>query len=188
MKLIVGLGNPGIKYAHTRHNVGFEVIEVLAKRYKVRLRGLGRKAVTGEFELNSENIVLVKPMTYMNLSGDAIFDLFRKHNPFISDVIVVYDDMDLPLGKIRIRPWGSAGGHNGMKSIIHRLGSNEFPRIRIGIGRSDEAIDHVLSHFNRHERKTVENAIQTAADAVEKIITDGLDLTMNIYNKNEEQK
>jgi peptidyl-tRNA hydrolase, PTH1 family len=186
MKLIVGLGNPGLKYSHTRHNVGFDVIEILAKRHKVRLRGLGRKAITGEFSYNSEQIILVKPMTYMNLSGDAIFDLFRKHNPFPSDMIVIFDDMDLPLGKIRIRPSGSAGGHNGMKSIIHRLGTNEFPRLRIGIGRSDEAIDHVLSHFNRNERKIIEQTLQTSADAIERILADGLDLAMNIYNKNED--
>lgn len=184
LKLIVGLGNPGRDYAGTRHNVGFDVIDLLAKRYKTRvLRRMGR-ALIARTTIADQEVILAKPQTFMNLSGEAVAHIARREKIDPADILVVYDDMALPLGKIRIRPGGSAGGHNGMKSIIYRLGTQEFPRLRVGIGSARcEAIDHVLSRFSRAERKIADEAIMDAADAVEMILSDGLEAAMNRYNR-----
>ncbi|MEN6521042.1 MAG: aminoacyl-tRNA hydrolase [Armatimonadota bacterium] len=187
MKLIVGLGNPGRDYAGTRHNVGFEVLDVLAKRFHVRiLRRMGR-ALIARAKVGESEVTFMKPQTFMNLSGEAVSNIARREKIEPSEILVVYDDMALPLGKIRIRPGGSAGGHNGMRSIISHLHTNDFPRVRVGIGSaSGDAIDHVLSRFARAERQIAHEAILTAADAIEVIITEGLEPAMNRYNRSEE--
>lgn len=184
--MIVGLGNPGRAYAHTKHNVGFDIIDILAKKRKARILSRQSRALVGSFENFGEQILLVKPQTYMNESGQSVGDLVRKHKMDPDDVLVVYDDMDLPLGKIRIRMRGSSGGHKGMKSIISHLHSEDFPRMRIGIGRSGEAIDHVLSRFNRKDRQIIEVTIQQAADALDMILEEGIEAAMNMYNRMEE--
>jgi PTH1 family peptidyl-tRNA hydrolase len=183
MKLVVGLGNPGRRYAGTRHNVGFDVIDTLAKRARVSVKKKVAQALVGEAVLNGEEVLLVKPQTFMNLSGQAVGDLARRFRVKPEDVLVIYDDLDLPTGKIRIRPKGSAGGHNGMKSIIHCLGTQEFPRIRIGIGSAgDDTVDYVLSRFSRKDREVIDRSIELAADAVETFISDGIDAAMNRFN------
>lgn len=186
MKLIVGLGNPGRQYAYTRHNVGYEVVDLLARRYGVVLATRKCQALVGEIEIHDERVMLAKPVTYMNLSGDSVSLLAKRNNVKHEDMLVIYDDMDLPLGKLRIRPSGSAGGHNGMKSIITRLGGNDFPRIRIGIGREGDAIEHVLSRFNKREREQIDYAVDRAADAAEAIYINGLESAMNAFNRSEE--
>ena len=182
MKMICGLGNPGRQYAHTRHNIGFDVVDVFARRKHAKILSRQAHALTTTLEFAGEQVLLVKPQTYMNLSGESVSYLARKCKIKPQDIIVVVDDLDLPLGKIRIRGSGSAGGHKGLSSVIGRLGSSEFIRIRVGIGRKGEAIDHVLSRFNRREREIVENAILTAADALDAILEDGLEAAMNRYN------
>lgn len=186
LKLIVGLGNPGRAYGATRHNVGFEVVDMLAKRWHTRIvRRMGR-AVIGRAKVGDLEVTLLKPHTFMNLSGEAVAYIIRREKIDPSEILVVYDDMALPLGRIRIRPSGSAGGHNGMKSIIAHLHTQDFPRVRVGIGStSRDASDHVLSRFARAERKDAHEAIITAADAVEAILTEGLESAMNRYNRKE---
>ncbi len=184
MKLIVGLGNPGREYSGTRHNVGFEVIDVLSKRHHIAVRARRNHAKVGEGTIGGEQVVLAKPQTFMNRSGEAVAGLARRYRIAPEDIIVIYDDVNLPLCKLRIRTRGSAGGHNGMKSIIHSLGSEEFPRIRIGIGSPDrrDMVDHVLSKFKRAEMPFVRDAIDRAADAVESYLSDGPEPTMNRFN------
>ena len=184
LKLIVGLGNPGREYARTRHNVGFEVVDALAKRHRTRIiRRMGR-ALIARARIAGQDVTLAKPQTFMNLSGEAVGYMARREKIEPSEILVIYDDMDLPLGRIRLRPDGSSGGHKGMRSIIERLGTKEFPRLRIGIGSADrDAVEHVLSRFRRGEREAARGAIQTAADAVEMILTDGLEAAMNLYNR-----
>lgn len=184
MKLIVGLGNPGRQYHGTRHNVGFEVVEVLSKRHRIHVKARRSRAVVGEGTIAGEEVVLARPQTFMNLSGEAVGALARRYRIAPEDILVIYDDSNLPLGKLRIRTRGSAGGHNGMKSIIHSMGSEEFPRIRLGIGSPDrrEMIDHVLSRFKRAEMPIVREMIQRAADAVEMYLSEGPEPTMNRFN------
>lgn len=186
MKLVVGLGNPGSDYKGTRHNVGFEVVEILAKRHHTLiLKRMGRSLV-GRATIKGQEVTLMKPLTFMNLSGEAVANFCRREKIDPSDVLVVYDDMALPLGKIRIRPGGSAGGHNGMKSIIAHIHTQEFPRVRVGIGSAHrDAIDHVLSRFHRSEKMAVHESIISAADAIEAILSDGLEAAMNQYNRKE---
>lgn len=182
--LIIGLGNPGPEYAGTRHNVGFMVVELLAQRHRIPLKEAKHGARVGEGSIAGEPVALAKPLTFMNLSGRAVRPLMHRYSLTPEQVIVVYDDADLPLGKIRLRARGSAGGHGGLKSIIASLGSSEFPRVRIGIGRSagGDMIDHVLSRFGHGERPVVEAAIERAADAVEAIVTHGIEAAMNRFN------
>lgn len=184
MKLIAGLGNPGREYHGTRHNVGFEVIELLAKKHRIAVRARRNRAVVGEGTIGGEQVVLARPQTFMNRSGEAVAGLARRYRIAPEDIIVIYDDVNLPLGKLRVRTRGSAGGHNGMKSIIHSLGSDEFPRVRIGIGSPDrrDMVDHVLSRFKRAEGPIVKDAVQRAADAVEMYLSEGAEPAMNRYN------
>jgi PTH1 family peptidyl-tRNA hydrolase len=184
LKLIVGLGNPGREYARTRHNVGFEVVDALAKRHHVRIiRRMGR-ALIARARIAGQDVTLAKPQTFMNLSGQAVAHIARREKIEPSEILVIYDDMDLPLGRIRLRPDGSSGGHKGMRSIIERLGTTEFPRLRIGIGSADrDAALHVLSRFRRGEREVARKAIRSAADAVEMILSEGIEPAMNLYNR-----
>lgn len=156
MYLIVGLGNPGKEYAGTRHNAGYEVVELLAERLNVKLNKLKFNSVYGETFINGEKVLLVKPVTYMNRSGIAVSEIMNFYKIPIDKLIVIYDDIDIPLGTLRIRQKGSSGTHNGMKSIIKSIGSEEFPRIRVGIGRNDnmDLADYVLQNFpHRREMK-----------------------------------
>jgi peptidyl-tRNA hydrolase, PTH1 family len=182
MRMIVGLGNPGREYAHTRHNVGFDVLDKFAARQGVRIIKRRLKAMVAPFRFGDEEILLVKPQTFMNLSGQSVGALLRMYKGEPDDILVVYDDMDVPFGKIRIRPQGSSGGHKGMESIVRAIGSTDFPRIRVGIGRGGEAIDHVLSGFRRAERPVIDAAIDDAVDALEMILEEGIEAAMNRYN------
>lgn len=182
MKIIVGLGNPGMEYVKTRHNVGFEVINVFAKRHNAKFSASQQRAFIAEMNLKGEKLILVKPVTFMNASGDAVGPIMRRFRAEIADLIVVYDDMDLEIGKLRMRESGSAGGHNGMKSIISCCGTQEFCRLRIGIGHRGTAVNHVLSRFNKEESPIMEQAFETAADALEDWIEQGSSYVMNHYN------
>lgn len=186
MKVICGLGNPGDRYRLTRHNVGFRVVDLLADRWG--LTGAGRVR-DGAARLEVERpdpagrVLLVKPMKFMNISGGPVRAALRYADAdATSDLLVVADDVDLPLGKIRLRRGGSAGGHNGLRDIIAALGSNEFNRLRVGIGRAGETVDHVLSTFKKDERELAADAIATAADAAELWLAEGIEAAMNQYN------
>jgi len=184
VKLIVGLGNPGRQYAHTRHNVGFDFIDMIAKSNHMRVLRRASRALIGQGVIAGEEVVLSKPQTYMNLSGSAVSEIARKMNVSPGDIIVIYDDAALPVGKIRIRPGGSAGGHNGMKSIISHLHTQEFPRIRIGIGAMrGGSVDYVLSRFSRADTAVVRDAMIDAANALEAILSEGIEAAMNKYNR-----
>jgi len=184
MKLVVGLGNPGRKYASTRHNVGFMVIERLARELNVSVTKKMFNALVGQGLIDKEKIVLAMPQTYMNLSGQAVGPLLNWYKLDPSDLLVIYDDMDLPAGRLRIRPAGGSGGHKGMQSIIAALGTENFARVRIGIGRPEtvdmETVDYVLSSPGPGE---MEEALQAAAGAVVCIVRDGLEKAMNTYNR-----
>ena len=184
MKIIVGLGNPGPEYKLTRHNVGYMVLEELAARHPVERQESKFEAVIGHLRIKGERVLLVKPLTYMNLSGSSVQPLVRWHKLDLADLMVVYDDMDLPLGAIRIRPSGGSGGHKGIKSIMERLASSDFARTRIGIGHpSDrEAADWVLGRFTAAEKELVDQTIKQAADALEKWVQNGIVEVMNTYN------
>ena len=185
MKVVVGLGNPGREYQDTRHNVGFAVIDEIAKRYSADVTSVKFKSLYTDIRIKNSKVLLVKPTTYMNNSGQALREVmdFYKLDP--SDILVIYDDIDIPIGKIRVRKKGSSGSHNGLRSIVKHLGSEEFPRIRVGIGRPDERIsltNYVLGKFSEDERIDINKAIKNSADAVESLIDVGIDNTMNKYN------
>lgn len=185
MKLIVGLGNPGRAYERTRHNVGFDVLDALAGRLGVEFRKrLLASVQTAEARIGGAAVLLVKPQSFMNASGPPVASLARKKGVAPQDLVVVVDDVDLPLGKLRIRPKGSAGGHNGLKSLVAHVGSDEFVRVRVGIGRPvpGEMVDHVLSRFRPEEREVMAEAVARAADAVERIVAEGADRAMNEFN------
>ena len=184
MKLIVGLGNPGKEYAETRHNVGFMVVDHLAGDLGISIDKKKYSALYGEGKLGMEKVLLVKPQTYMNLSGQAVWPLAHWYKVSPEDIITVYDDMDLPLGKLRVRSQGSAGGHNGVKSLIAALGTEKFVRVKIGIERSvqGDSIDHVLRPFLPSEKEIVAQAIKNAAEAVRTLVIDGIEKAMNRYN------
>ncbi|EOD00343.1 aminoacyl-tRNA hydrolase [Caldisalinibacter kiritimatiensis] len=185
MFAIVGLGNPGKQYSGTRHNVGFDTIDYLAERNNVNLTKMKYNAVYGETHIGGQKAILVKPLTYMNRSGESILQIYNYYKMPASNIIVIYDDIDIDLGVLRIRPKGSAGSHNGMKSVIYHLQDDKFPRIRIGIGRNEgnqDLADYVLGRFNKEEREIIDDTIERAAKAVEMIITDGANKAMNAYN------
>ncbi|MBQ2626175.1 MAG: aminoacyl-tRNA hydrolase [Eubacterium sp.] len=192
MYLIVGLGNPGSKYAGTRHNMGFDTIDELVEKHRISSDGVKMKGMSGRGIIGGERVILLKPMTYMNLSGEAVrawLDYYKLDPE--EDLIVIYDDVDQEPGRMRIRKKGSAGGHNGMKSIIQHIGTSSFPRIRIGVGAKPagwDLADYVLGHFSKEDRKVVDEVIKDAADAVEMIISEGVDEAMNRYNSRGKEK
>lgn len=185
MKLIVGLGNPGAKYHDTRHNVGFRVVDGLAHRWSVDQWREQHQALVGRARQGDEPVLVVKPMTFMNLSGDAVGGLAGFYKVAAADVLVVLDEAALPLGRLRAGPSGSAGGHNGLKSILARLGTPEVPRLRVGVGRGDarrDLADHVLGTFAADEREQVEAAVLRAAEAAVMFVTEGIERVMNAFN------
>jgi PTH1 family peptidyl-tRNA hydrolase len=182
MKAIVGLGNPGAEYDGTRHNVGFDVVDELARRWQVRLKSW--KSVANLARVIDRDALLVKPKTFMNLSGEAVQRIAAFHQIDPSAVLILVDDVNLPLGRLRLRRGGSAGGHNGLKSVIQHLGP-EFPRLRIGVGRGDSARDlsnHVLGTIVGDERETIERAETRAADAAECFLERSIEVAMNLFN------
>ncbi len=184
MFVIVGLGNPGKKYDLTRHNVGFETIDRLSEIYKISVNKIKYKALIGEGTIGGEKVVLVKPQTYMNLSGESVMGICKFYQLPMENLIVIFDDVDTDFAKIRIRRKGSAGTHNGMRSIIYLLQKDDFPRIRIGIGKSThlQLADYVLQRFSKDELIEINATIDRAAEAVLSIIEFGADQAMNRFN------
>lgn len=185
MKLIVGLGNPGAKYHETRHNIGFQVIDTLARRWSVDQWREQHQALVAKVREGAEPVLLAKPLTFMNLSGDAVAGLAGFYKVDVPDVLVVLDEAALPLGRLRAGRGGSDGGHNGLKSVIARLGTKDVSRLRIGVGRGDgrrDLADHVLGTFTAEERPAVEAAVLRAAEASVTFVTDGIERVMNAFN------
>lgn len=185
MKLIVGLGNPGREYELTRHNIGFMAIDELSKRWNIPLNEQKFKGLFGAGFVNGEKVILLKPLTYMNLSGESIRPLMDYYKIDIEDFVVMYDDLDIPVGKLRLRMKGSAGGHNGVKSTIAHLGTQEFQRIRMGIDRPKngmKVVDYVLGRFTVDEMPEVERAIEKSADACEEWLKNPFLQVMNTFN------
>ena len=183
--LVVGLGNPGPKYEWTRHNVGFLVVDELAERASIPVQKLKYKALTNTTVIGGQSVLLMKPTTYMNLSGESVGQAARFYKIPPERVLVISDDVALPQGKLRIRRSGSAGGHNGLKNIIAHLGTQEFPRIKVGVGdkpKKMDLADYVLSRFSKEDRAAMEDAFKEAAKAVEVMITEGMDTAMNQFN------
>jgi peptidyl-tRNA hydrolase, PTH1 family len=188
MKLIVGLGNPGRKYEDTRHNVGFRVADELARRWRIDVDRSRFSALVGDGTVRGEKVLLLKPMTFMNLSGRAVREAATFYKLASGDLLVIVDDMALPLGRIRLRAGGSAGGHNGLTSVIQELGSEDFARVRIGIESvaGQHMVDHVLGQFTPQERERIAQTIDRAADAAECWLTEGIESAMNEFNRPEE--
>lgn len=193
MKLIAGLGNPGRQYAGTRHNVGFEVLDLLARRHALTFDAAPADALMAKWRtpLADGGVLLVKPLTFMNRSGIAVGELARYFRVEVPDMLVVIDDVALELGRLRARARGSAGGHNGLKSIVEHFGTDEYARLRLGVGRGDarrDLADHVLARFEADERQTVEEMIGRAADAVETFIESGIESVMSTFNRKDDRK
>ncbi|MGN0360237.1 MAG: aminoacyl-tRNA hydrolase [Hominisplanchenecus sp.] len=191
MYIIVGLGNPGKQYAHTRHNVGFDTIDILAERYRISVDTKKHKALYGKGMIEGRKVILAKPQTFMNLSGESVRELidFYKIDE-AKELIVIYDDISLEPGQLRLRAKGSAGGHNGIKNIIAHLGGQEFGRVKVGIGEKPKGYDladYVLGHFSKEERKKMDASLERAADAVVRILVDDMASAMNEYNKKVEE-
>lgn len=184
MYIIAGLGNPGKKYENTRHNMGFMVMDALGEKLGININKIKFKSLTAEGRIGSEKVIIMKPQTYMNLSGEAVREAADYYKVPEENIIVVYDDMDIDLGSLRIRKSGSAGTHNGMKSIIYQLKSDKFPRIRVGIGANHKSdiIGFVIGSVSKDEASILNKTILNAADAVEEIITGDIDMAMNKYN------
>ncbi|WP_018248276.1 aminoacyl-tRNA hydrolase [Orenia marismortui] len=184
MKLIVGLGNPGAKYNLTRHNAGFMVIDSLAKEYVVNVNSKEKQALVAKLHIGREKVILAKPQTFMNNSGQSVRALADYYNIDTQDIMVIYDDLDLEVGRIRVRPKGGHGGHNGIKSIIDHLGQKKFARLRVGIGRPEygTVTDYVLGKFSREESKKVNKTLEEAVEAIKLYLESDLNDVMNKYN------
>ncbi|MBQ8591392.1 MAG: aminoacyl-tRNA hydrolase [Lachnospiraceae bacterium] len=192
MYIIVGLGNPGKQYENTRHNIGFMTIDSIAEKHQIPVIEIKHKAQIGKGYIGGEKVILAKPLTFMNLSGEsvrALTDYYKVDTD--TNLIVIYDDISMDVGQLRIRKKGSAGGHNGIKSIIAHLNSDVFQRIKMGVGDKKpgyDLADYVLGHFDKSERDTINQSIQDAVAAVETIMSEGADAAMNRYNKKAEKK
>jgi len=191
MKLIVGLGNPGKTYARNRHNAGFRCLNYFARLHSIRFDHRQCRARVGLGEMQGEQLLLAKPGTFVNLSGQSVACLVHKHNIPLSDLLVIYDDLDLPLGKIRLRQGGGSGGYKGMNSIISALGSEAFPRIRVGIGRpqaeeqsisEDAIVNYVLSDFSPQEEAAIKPVIARVAEAIDCFLSEGIEAAMSKFN------
>jgi PTH1 family peptidyl-tRNA hydrolase len=187
--IIIGLGNPGKRYEFTKHNLGFITVDILAERNGIKVKKLKFKALVGEGLVNGLHVLLVKPQTYMNLSGGSVAAAMDYYKLTPSALTVIYDDADIGFGSIRVRKQGGSGTHNGMRSIIYHLNDDSFSRIRIGIGNDDvkDLADHVLSGFQKEEVPIIEKAVLNAADAMECILREGIDIAMNKYNSSIEK-
>lgn len=186
MKMIVGLGNPGREYAFTRHNIGFEVIDALSDFYKIPVTKSKFQGIFGKGVIDGEEVLLLKPLTYMNLSGEAVIALLHYFKIDPEDLLVIYDDLDLPTGKIRLRMKGSAGGHNGMKSILYHVQTEQFKRLRIGIGRPNgrqPVVDYVLQKFSKEQQPEVQEAIDHAIQACKTWMKLPYEQVMNQFNR-----
>ena len=191
MKMIVGLGNPGNEYAGTRHNVGWMLVDALAEHLGINEWRSREKGMVAEGRIGSEKILLVKPLTYMNNSGECVGPLMRWYKLEPEDIMAAHDDMDIPIGTIGIRKKGSAGGHNGIKSLLSHIGSENFGRLRIGIGRPQpgwSVINHVLAKFNDQEQEKIGDAIKQLIPAVECMVLEGPDMAMNKFNPKKVKK
>ncbi|MCB2361860.1 aminoacyl-tRNA hydrolase [Clostridium estertheticum] len=183
MYLVVGLGNPGDEYRHTRHNVGFDVIDLMADKYNVSINRIKFKGVCAEINIGSNKVILLKPSTYMNLSGESVREASSFYKITSENIIILHDDISLDAGKLRIRSKGSAGGHNGLKSIIENLSSDMFVRIKIGVGKPERAlIPHVLGRFSSEQRILVEKTFEATIQATQTIIEKGCSEAMNQFN------
>ena len=185
MYYIVGLGNPGIQYENTRHNAGFITIDYLARKYSIDVRKIKFKSLIGQGVISGHKVMLVKPQTYMNNSGEAIREIYKYFDFDHDKLIVIYDDIDIDFGSIRIRKKGSAGTHNGMKSIIYNLEFDDFPRIKVAVGKKPSYMDlanFVLSGFSKQEVKIIEDEVKLASDAIEMILEEGIEKTMSMFN------
>ncbi len=185
VKLIVGLGNPGTRYAHNRHNVGFTVVDEFVHTHALDFARKKFNAQIAEGAIEGARVLIAKPQTYMNASGDAVSKLYSYYKIVPQDLLVVYDDLDLPLGKLRLRSSGSAGGHHGMESIIARIGASDFPRLRVGIGRPnpDADVDHVLGNFAGDEQEVLDETFARAVEAIDAWLRDGIVKAMNEFNQ-----
>jgi PTH1 family peptidyl-tRNA hydrolase len=189
LKLIAGLGNPGGRYRGTRHNVGYEVVDLLARRHALTFDAAPADALEAKWRLDDDVVLVAKALTFMNVSGSVIADLVRYYRIALVDVLVVCDDVNLPLGRLRVRASGTEGGHNGLRSVADALGTIDYPRLRVGVGRGDgrrDLADHVLARFEPEERPGIESAIARATDAVEAWTRRGIDEVMNAYNRADE--
>lgn len=185
MYIVVGLGNPGTKYANNRHNIGFMVIDYLSRVHKFKVNKIKHKALVGECHIGVEKVIFAKPQTYMNLSGESVLDIVEFYKITMDRLIIVYDDIDLDTGVIRLRYKGGSGTHNGMKSIIYLLENEDFPRVRIGIGKPPDCMDladYVTNNFTKDEILVMEDAVIKAGASVEEIIKNGINAAMNKYN------
>lgn len=184
MYVIVGLGNPGKKYENTKHNIGFITVDYLAEKNEIKLNKIKHKALVGEGFISGKKVLLVKPQTFMNLSGNSVREILEYYKIEMEELIVIYDDIDIDMGRIRIRKKGSAGTHNGMRSIIYDIQSDQFPRIRIGIGgeRKMDLADYVIGKFDKSSVKTMEDAVERAASSISCILEKGIDIAMGEYN------
>lgn len=187
MCFIVGLGNPSKEYENTRHNIGFDTIDAIADKYHIQVAELKHKAKIGKGYIGGDKVILAKPLTFMNLSGESVRAIIDYYKVDVeTELVVISDDISLLPGQLRIRKKGSAGGHNGLKNIIQHVGGDSFQRIRMGVGEKPkeyDLVDWVLGHFNKEDRKAVDEAIQKAVQAVEIILTDGADAAMNEFNR-----
>ncbi len=181
--LIVGLGNPGLEYKNTRHNVGFDVLDLISSKYNIHINRIKFKGMYGEGKIKNEKVIILKPTTYMNLSGESVREVCNFYKISSENVIVIYDDISLEVGRMRIRKSGSAGGHNGIKNIILNLSSDVFPRIKIGIGGpKGDLTSHVLGKVNHEEKIVIDRVFNVASEAVETLITEGITEAMNKFN------
>ena len=186
MYLIVGLGNPEEEYANTRHNMGFNAINKIAKEYGIEVNKTKMKGLFGLGNIEGKKVILLKPQTYMNLSGESIIQFVNFYKINLEDIIVIYDDMDVEIGNIKIRKKGSAGSHNGMKSVIANLNSEEFARIRIGIGKPEnksDSINYVISNISKENQEVLDVGVNLAKEATIEILKNGIDIAMNKFNK-----
>ena len=183
MILIVGLGNPGNQYEQTRHNIGFDVIDYMANKYNIDVNREKFKGICGEGFIENKKVILLKPLTYMNLSGESIRELANFYKLEDDEIIVVYDDISLDIGRLRIREKGSAGGHNGIKSIIQNLGGDKFPRVKVGVGQpKDNLVNHVLGKFSKEDREHIEKVTPVVSDAIVEIVKNDAKESMNKFN------
>jgi len=184
MYIVVGLGNPGKKYENTRHNMGFLSVDVLAEKYDIKVNKIKFKSLVGEGRIGGQKVILVKPQTYMNLSGEAVREIVDFYKTESQELIVIYDDIDIPTGNVRIRKKGSSGTHNGMRNILLHIGTEDFPRIRVGIGsgKKENLISYVTGGVSKDEKCLLEEAVKRAAESAACIIEKGIDKAMNEYN------